>query len=201
MAEPAGHAGHDPMRVAQALDRGARLAPVMALCARCAGLYADLVALTAALPRAALPARHRAFTLSPEDARRLRLRGWRAWWSTVGSARDTITRPLAIGFSTLGLAGLLLTVAPGLLPMAGTAAGPDATVPRDLAAAPPEVLASGTPGAAASAPVHGPVIAEVVSAEVAAGPPSATALSVGLLVVAGGLFAVRRVAVRGRAVR
>jgi hypothetical protein len=174
---------------------------MVALCARCAGLYADLVALAAALPRATIPARPREFTLSPDDARRLRPRGWRGWWATVGSARDTITRPLAIGLSTLGLAGLLLTVAPVLLPMVGAAAGPGPTVLRDQAAAPPEVLASGTPGAAVSAPVDGIVGAEVVSVEVAARPASTTALSVGLLAVGGGLFAVRRVAVRGRAVR
>ena len=64
MADAVGHAGHDPLRVAEAVDRGARLAPVLDLCARCAGLYVDLVALTAALPLSALPARPRSFTLT-----------------------------------------------------------------------------------------------------------------------------------------
>ena len=61
----AGHARHDPLRVAEAVDRGGRLAPVLRFCEQCGRLYADLVALTTALSLAALPPRPRDYTLRP----------------------------------------------------------------------------------------------------------------------------------------
>ena len=63
------HAGHDPLRVAEAADRGGRLAPVLDLCARCVGLYGDLVAVTAALPMSARARCVRARTRSPPTTR------------------------------------------------------------------------------------------------------------------------------------
>jgi hypothetical protein len=189
------HARHDPLRVAEAVDRGGRLAPVLQFCDPCGQLYADLISLTTAIAQAALPARPRDFTLRAADARRLRPAGLRAWWQSLGSARDAVTRPLAIGFTTLGLAGLLLTAAPTLLPTMGSAA------------ASPEgdrVLASGGAGAfapltidpAASAP---PEDAKVDA--VAPDPSSTLALSMGLLAAGGGLFAARRIAGHRRRVR
>ncbi|MGK2849830.1 MAG: hypothetical protein ACSLFN_02815, partial [Candidatus Limnocylindrales bacterium] len=44
------------------------------------------------------------------------------WLRRIGSSRDTLTRPLAIGFTTLGLAGLLVATVPGALP--GSSVGP-----------------------------------------------------------------------------
>lgn len=198
MADVVGHAGHDPLQVAEAVDRGARLSPVLDLCARCAGLYVDLVALTAALPQSALPARPRSFTLTAEDARRLRPGGWRAWWSTVGSARDTLTRPLAIGFTTLGLAGLLLTAAPTLLLGVGGAASSGAAGAVDADAP----AASQMPGDRTPAIAGGPPETfEVTAAPAAEGPSSTFVLSAGLVLVGGGLFVVRRVAVHRRSMR
>jgi hypothetical protein len=197
VADAVGHAGHDPLLVAQAVDRGARLAPVLDLCARCAGVYAELVALTAALPLSALPARPRSFTLTAEDARRLRPGGWRGWWSTVGSARDTVTRPLAIGITTLGLAGLLLTAAPTLLLGLGGAASSDAAAPELEPAA-----ASVQPGDRTSAvAVDPPETGQVTTTPSNDGPSPTFVLSAGLLVVGGGLFVVRRVAVHARPMR
>ena len=132
MAEGIGHAGHDPMRVAEAVDRGGRLAPVLDLCARCVRLYVDLMAVNAALPMSAVPLRPRSYTLTVDDARRLRPPGWRGWWSAVGSARDTVTRPLAVGLTTLGVVGLLLTAAP-TLSLGSGAASPEVA---QLAASP-----------------------------------------------------------------
>lgn len=198
MADGVGHAGHDLLQVAEAVDRGARLAPILDLCARCAGLYVDLVALTAALPLSALPARPRSFTLTAEDARRLRPGGWRSWWSTVGSARDTLTRPLAIGMTTLGLAGLLLTAAPTLLLGLGGAASSGAAGAVDANVPAASLLpGDGTPAIAGSPPE----IYQVTAAPSADGPSSTFVLSVGLLLVGGGLFVVRRVAVHGRSMR
>jgi hypothetical protein len=198
VADAVGHAGHDLLQVAEAVDRGARLAPVLDLCARCAGLYVDLVALTAALPLSALPTRPRSFTLTAEDARRLRPGGWRGWWSTVGSARDALTRPLAIGITTLGLAGLLLTAAPALLLGLGGAASSGAAGAIDAhAPAASRVPGDRTPAIAGSPPET----YQLTAAPSAEGPPSTIMLSVGLLLVGGGLFVVRRVAGHGRSMR
>ena len=202
MADRIGHSAHDPLRVAAAVDRGAQLAPLLHLCARCLGLYVDLVALTTALPRSALPARPRSFTLTVEDAQRLRTGGWRSWWSAVGSARDTLTRPLAIGITTLGLAGLLLTAAPALLLGAGGAASSGAAAEADPPAASllpsDRTLGAAGPNATGdpNAPTH-----QATSAVSPEGPAATVLLSVGLVLVGAGLFAVRRVAPHGRPVR
>ena len=193
----AGHARHDPMRAAEAVDRGARPTPVLSLCDRCASLYADLVALTTALPLAAHPIRRRDFTLSPADARRLRPGGWRGWWSRIGTARDTFTRPLAIGFTTLGLAGLLLTAMP-TFPMFGASAG------AAPAATEGAFAIMGEPGEGTSDPA-GPATAappgDVRSDRGTPDPDPTLALSLGLLATGGSLFAARHIAGRGRRVR
>ena len=191
-----GHARHDPLRVAEAVDRGGRLAPVMRFCDPCGQLYADLVALTGALSLSAFPARPRDFRLRAADARRLRHAGWRARLSVLGSARDTVTRPLAIGVTTLGLAGLILTAIPALTPSAGAGADPV----REFVAA----AASDAPGT--SAPnVSGvdvvPAPGDVPVDPGAAGPSATLVLSVGLLAGGGSLFAARRLAERARRVR
>ena len=174
-------------------------APVLDLCARCAGLYVDLVALTAALPLSALPARPRSFTLTAEDARRLRPGGWRGWWSAVGSARDTLTRPLAIGITTLGLAGLLLTAAPTLLLGSGWGRELGAAGAVDADAPAASLLPGDRTPAIAGGP---PDDLEVDGCPVERTGPSPTfVLSAGLLLVGGGLFVVRRVAVHGRSMR
>ena len=189
------HARHDPLRVAEAVDRGGRLAPVLQFCDPCGQLFNDLRALTASISHAALPPRPRDFTLFAGDTRRLRQGRWRTWWLSVGSARDAVTRPLAIGLSTLGLAGLLLTAAPTLLPTMGSAAAsPEAD----------RVLASGGAGALAPLSVDpGPSAApEHAQADVDIPVPSSTvALSVGFLAAGGSLFAARRITTHRRRVR
>lgn len=114
--QPTAHAGHDLVRVAEAADRDGRLPIELAGCPDCVALHADLVALAAALPAAATPTRPRDFTLSPADAARLRPRGWRRILRGIASPADAVTRPLAIGLTTLGLAGLLVAIVPGILP-------------------------------------------------------------------------------------
>ena len=160
------------------------------LCARCVGLYGDLVAVSAALPMSAVPLRPRSYTLTVDDARRLRPPGWRGWWSAVGSARDTVTRPLAVGITMLGVVGLLLTAAPTLSFGSG-AASPEVA---QLAASP--IPNDRTPSALA-----GDNSKHVTTAEADTGPAPTLTLSVGLLVVGGGLFAARRLAVHGRPMR
>jgi hypothetical protein len=116
----------------------------------------------------------------------------------VGSARDTLTRPLAIGLTTLGFTGLLLTAAPTLLVGVGGAMSSGAAA---LELAPPAAsLLPGdrTPASAGAPPAD---TNQVLATPPAEGPSPTSLLSVGLLVVGGGLFLVRRVAVHGRPMR
>ena len=202
MAELAAHARHDRLLVAESVDRGARRSPMLELCARCAALYADLVALTLALPRSAVPSRPRDFRLSASDARRLARSRWWAWSESFGSARDSLSRPLAIGFATVGLAGLLLTAGPRILPMAGAAFGSGsaahASLVRDLATSNPTDVPSGVLGIEPTTPTPAP---ELLVTDRGHDPDSAIALSAGLLGIGVGLLVARRVAGRRHRVR
>lgn len=126
------HQTHDLTLVASLLDRSthdanrARGEALVATCTACKMLHADLVVLrdaTAALP---VPARVRDYAISAEDARRLRRSGWRRLVGIFGSAGDVFSRPLAIGLTTIGLAGLLVTTVPWTFPTGGSTAAPPA---------------------------------------------------------------------------
>ena len=81
----------------------------------CAALHADLVALR---PRPGRCRRRRdpaTITLTAADAARLRPGGWRRWVAAFGSPRDAFSRPLAVGLTTLGIAGLLVATVPSVL--------------------------------------------------------------------------------------
>jgi hypothetical protein len=145
------HATHDPLLVAEAADRGRSIPPELAACPACTALHADLVALAAALPSSAIPTRPRDFTLTPADAARLRPRGWRRLLGAIGSSRDAVTRPLAIGLTTLGLAGLLVATVPGALP-GGAATGALDSVGSPVEAAKSPVMEM--PAAASAAPME-----------------------------------------------
>ena len=152
MADAIEHARHDSLEVAAATDRGASLPAILRMCGGCLDLYRDLAILTSAVPSAAIPRRPRDFRLTAADAARLRSRGWRRFLEAFGSARDEISRPIALGFATLGVAGLLLTAVPSILPMAGAgAAASDA--PREILQ---QTTASGAPAIPYSAPVGAP---------------------------------------------
>jgi hypothetical protein len=121
------HAAHDLALVASLIGRDARgpesdrAARLVESCPDCAGIHADL-ALIAAVTQS-LPAvrSSRDFRLTPEDAERLRPTPWRRLLDAFGSSRDTLSRPLAIGLSTLGLAGFMIATVPTF--SAGSAAG------------------------------------------------------------------------------
>jgi hypothetical protein len=147
------HARHDLLLVAEAADRGGRLPAAQAACPDCQALHAELVSLVAALPTAALPTRPRDYTLRPTDAERLRPAGWRRLLGAIGTSRDVVTRPLAIGLTTLGLAGLLVATIPGALSGSlGSAGAAPSTTNAPAAATEAAVpAATGAPSAAASA--------------------------------------------------
>jgi hypothetical protein len=148
VADTIDHGRHDPLDVAAATDRGASLPAILRMCGGCLDLYRDLAILTSVVPSAAIPRRQRDFRLTAADAARLRSRGWRRFLEAFGSARDELSRPIALGFATLGVAGLLLTAVPSILPMAGAgAAASDA--PREILE---QATASGAPVIPYSAP-------------------------------------------------
>jgi hypothetical protein len=117
---PTSHARHDPLVVA-ALAAGDLAGTdrddattLIQTCADCATLHDDLIAIARATASVPPPivARPRDFRLTPEQAARLRPSGWRRAVGAFASPRLAFTRPLAIGLTTIGLAGLLLTNIP-----------------------------------------------------------------------------------------
>jgi hypothetical protein len=203
------HRRHEPIDVAAAADRGASIPAWLAGCFACLALRADLLALASAAPSAAIPRRIRDLRLSAADAARLRSRA--RWWTLdwIGTSRDRVSRPLALGLTTIGLVGVVLTAiplaAPGLVgaSWAAPASGSAASGPASVSAG-----ASDPVPALAAAPSSGAVDAETATVKVevrsAATPagdaspwPSPTVLSA--LAGSGGLalFALRH-AVRRR---
>ena len=97
------------------------------------GLLDDLVAIRTATVTLPTPPRVDDYQLTPDDAARLRPGGWRRLVAAIGSGRAAFTRPLAVGLTTLGLAGLLVATVPSVLtgttplgPTAGAASAPQA---------------------------------------------------------------------------
>jgi hypothetical protein len=62
--------------------------------------------------------------LTQQDAVRLRSGGWRRFAAILGTSRDALSRPLAVGLTTLGLAGLLVASVPSLMPMGSATSAP-----------------------------------------------------------------------------
>ena len=124
--------------------------------------------MSAAIPAAAIPTRPRDFTLTPADAARLRPRGLRRWLAGIGTARDGVSFPLALGLTTMGIAGLLFATVPGVLSgMGGATAG---AAPETLSAVGAAIPA---PAAASAAPVASHVAAAAPSAAPSAAAPVA----------------------------
>lgn len=160
LPKPTLHAAHDLTLIAALAARTPDLTePQMtaaneqlASCDACTALLADLVTLQTALPTTSTPPRPRDFSLTPADAERLRRTGWRRFLGLIGSARDNVSRPLAVGFTSLGVAGLLLASASSLIGGAGTQAILSPVGAAVEQAAPAPAASPMASGAAASAP-------------------------------------------------
>ena len=178
----AAHASHDPLLIAALADRDraglsgderTRAEAWIADCASCAALHSDLVSLGSVLRVTAMPSRPRDLRLTEADAQRLRPPSWRRAWRMIGTRRDLFTRPLAMGFTTLGIVGLLVGTLPSMfsgntaqtLSTVGSAVGSQSST--DVAAAAPAPAASAAAESAASAPAA------------LAAPPSAAASAAG----------------------
>jgi hypothetical protein len=146
VAERGSHARHDRFAIADAV--GAGIVPTtIGSCPACGALHADLLAIRTAIRHAWVPARRRGFLLSVGDGIRLRLPRWRVLLAAVGTSRDAVTRPLALGLTGVGLSGLLLTAIPvgafgaatggaaaSMTPEVGVTAGQVATMAEDRVA-------------------------------------------------------------------
>jgi hypothetical protein len=204
----AAHASHDTILVASLADHSLATAEregaeaLVAACGLCAALHADLLALRAAARAMPTPARPRDYMLTPQDAARLRPGGWRRFVAAIGSSRDAFSRPLAVGLTTLGLAGLLVASIPSImqgsaasLPTTGSSAE-RTTVGAPVPAANPAVNNdSSLPSAAPAAPSDGkgvyaalasPAAAPVASGGFAAPIPDSASPGTGLVGIAGG---------------
>ena len=164
------HADHDRMLVASLADHSlttterAAAEALVAACDDCAALQADFLALRDATRAMPTPARPRDYTLTASDAARLRRGGWRRLVAVFGSSRDTFSRPLAVGLTTLGLAGLLLASVPSMLPQSGATSQVLSTVGSAVGngAAQPEAGAASSAGpvpAASPAAAQAPAVA------------------------------------------
>jgi hypothetical protein len=143
----AGHAAgdlSDPERL--------RADAVLGSCASCADLRRDLVAIASATRT--LPARTapRDFRLTETQAASLRRGGWITSLLRPFAAPRSTVRPMALAFTSLGLAGLLVAnILPALFGNAGAAGS--AAAPEDARALP----AASAGSAATAGPVAVPV--------------------------------------------
>lgn len=175
-AAPEDHALHDPTWMAALAARDpdlseserTRAEAAARSCGPCADLLAELMAVSAAIPTAAIPTRPHDFTLTAADAARLRPGGLRRWLAGIGSVRDGITFPLAMGLTTMGIAGLLLATIPAAFSgMGGAAAGPTVLSTVGAAVPAPEVAAP-VPAAGEPAPSTAPSAAAALAPSAAA---------------------------------
>ena len=159
MPSPSDHDAHDLLAVAALADREAageeadRARAQIAACPDCAALHADLVNLASATRQLPPVERPRDFQLRPTDAQRLHPNLLRRLFGSFGTARDGFSRPLAMGLTTLGLAGLMLGVIPGTLSLGGATNAPGGAAPELQQAMPAasEAPAAGAPAAEAPA--------------------------------------------------
>jgi hypothetical protein len=173
------HATHDPLLIAGDLDgtldarERTRVHDWLAGCSACSTLRADLVTLAAATHYLPMPRRPRDFALTEADAQRAASRGWRRMFGAIASPRDRFTRPLAIGLTTMGLAGLLIANAPTMA-IFGSASSAGAAPQSEMT----DIQAGGSPerapavdplAGAASTPGYGDTAAQPTDAREGAG--------------------------------
>jgi hypothetical protein len=178
------HGRHDRFAIAEALGGGSVPATV-GTCPACGQLHRDLQSIQTALRHAWTPRRHRDLRLSAADLASRRPVLWRRLLAAVGSCLDAVTRPLAVGLTGLGLAGLVLANVPaGFVGASGAAP----------AAAPPETAM------ASHAPSGTPSVDQKRDSD-RLPPDPVIVLSTASLAAGGGIFMLRRIAARARAMR
>jgi len=181
VADAAAHARHDRLAIAASVDGGG-IPLTVRTCPECGALHRDLLTIRTALRHAWTPRRPHDLRLTADDMSRLRSALWRRLLGAIGSSRDAITRPLAVGLTSVGIVGVVLS-STGIA-FDGAASG---AAPTDYSI---EITGLPEPGAVdrkaePERPSTDPILA----------------VSLGSLAAGGSLFALRRVARRVRGVR
>jgi hypothetical protein len=183
----ASHARHDRFVIAEALGGGS-LPVTVGMCPACGALHRDLLSIQVAIRHAWTPRRPRDLRLATADVSRLRPVLWRRVLGLVGSSRDAITRPLAIGLTSLGLAGLLAAnVSVGAIGLMSASGGAASSVPPESATS-------------VEQPTGGPTIDHELG-ERQKGPDALIVVSAASIAAGGGLAALRLIASRARPMR
>lgn len=186
MVDVGSHARHDRFAIAGALDSGV-LPSTVRTCPSCGALHRDLLSIQTAIRHAWTPRRPRDLRLARRDLADRRRALWRRLVDAFGSSRDTVTRPLALGLATLGIAGLVLTNVPlGSAPRVALGGASVAASPETGTPALASHLSTAVDGQARSTPPATPSAVIISGASLAAG---------------GTILGLRRIASRRRSVR
>jgi hypothetical protein len=178
------HARHDRFAIVDAIGGGA-IPSTIGTCPACSALHIDLMTLQLAVRAAWTPRRERDLRLTVAGAARLQRGRVRRLLETIGTPRDALTRPLALSFTGLGLAGLLLMAVPTGMSIDANGAAAPVELDRTMVAAEP------------AAPIAG----AVATLDEPASTDPLPGLSIGLLTIGAALFVVRRAAHTGNGVR
>ena len=192
MVDVASHARHDRFAIAAALGGGA-VPSTVRTCPSCGALHRDLLSIQVAIRHAWTPRRPRDLRLRRGDTAAGHQTAWQRLLGAFGSAGDRITRPLSIGLTSLGIAGLVLanlTVGFGASAASGFGFGAGGA---SLAAS-PEI------GDPASAPYPATPVDRSGNGATP-GPDPLVIVSGASLVVGGTMLGLRHIAARRRAVR
>jgi hypothetical protein len=192
VADHGSHTRHDRFAIADAVGGGA-LPSTLRTCPTCGSLHADLISLQRAVREAWVPRRTRDLRLTVRDATRLRKHRLRRVLERIGTQGDPIMRPLALSFTGLGLAGLMLSTVTSVSPMGSAGA-----TPGELGRAPAPTI-----GLVSSPPFDtaGSAMAVAQVRDTTEPANSLPGLSVGMLGIGTAIFIVRRVARRPEGVR
>ena len=191
MVDVASHARHDRFAIAAALGGGA-VPSTVRTCPSCGALHRDLLSIQVAIRHAWTPRRPRDLRLRRGDTSAGHQTAWQRLLGAFGSARDSITRPLSIGLTSLGIAGLVLANL--------TVFGASAASGFGLGAGGASIAASPEIGDPASAPYLATQVDG--SGNVATpGPDPLVIVSGASLVVGGTMLGLRHMAARRRAMR
>jgi hypothetical protein len=192
VVDVASHARHDRFAIAAALGSGAVPATVRT-CPSCGALHRDLLSIQVAIRHAWTPRLPRDLRLRRGDTSAGHQTAWQRLLGAFGSARDRITRPLSIGLTSLGIAGLVLA---------------NLTVGFGASAASGFGFGAGGASLAASPEIGDPASAPYLATQVdgsgngaTPGPDPLVIVSGASLVVGGTMLGLRHMAARRRAVR
>jgi hypothetical protein len=184
VVDVASHARHDRFAIANALGGGV-LPQTVPTCPSCGALHRDLLSIQTAIRHAWTPRRPRDLRLQRGDLAGRHGGVWQRLVDAFGSTRDTVTRPLAFGLTSVGIAGLIITnvsFGPVSFGLGGASAAASPEVNHAMTA--PHVSAT-IDGAARPDPPVDPAVV-ISGASLAAG---------------GTILGLRRIAARHRAVR